>query len=56
MICDTCANYAYDEDEDAYVCNIDMDEDEVVRFYTSPETECQYYRADDEYAVVRHQM
>lgn len=56
MICDTCANYTYDAEENDYICNIDLDEDEVVRFYTSPKEECPYYRLDDEYAVVRHQI
>jgi len=55
-ICDSCANCVYDDDEEDYFCNVEMDEDEAVRFYTSPENMCPYYRRDDEYAVVRHQM
>jgi hypothetical protein len=54
MICDSCANYQYDEEADEYICGMDLDEDEVYRFYSS--AECPYYRLDDEYAVVRHQM
>ena len=53
-MCESCSNYTYDSDEDTWICNMDLDEDEVYRFYTSKE--CPYYRADDEYAVVRHQM
>ncbi len=55
MICDTCTNYTYDEEEEDYFCNMEMDEDDLVRFYSSPKNECPYYRLDDEYAVVRHQ-
>ena len=55
-ICDTCVNLAYDEEEDDWLCQVDMDEDETVRFYTSPFRECPYYRGGDEYSVVRHQM
>ncbi len=55
-ICDSCANLEYDEEEEDWFCGVDMDEDEAVRFYTSPVNECPYYRSGDEYAVVRHQM
>ena len=27
MICDTCANYVYDEDWECYTCVVNMDED-----------------------------
>ena len=56
MICDTCANWVYDEEYEDYTCQMDLDEDEVYRFYASPEGEGRYYRNGDEYAVVRHQM
>lgn len=54
MMCETCANYVWDSEENDYICNVELDEDEVYRFYTSKE--CPFYRLDDEYAVVRHQM
>ena len=28
--CETCAHYEYDEDWECYVCNVDLDEDEIV--------------------------
>ena len=56
MICDTCANYAYDEDYEYYVCEVDLDEDEMMRFLTGNNQECPYYQSDDEYQVVRHQI
>ena len=55
-MCDTCVNYVYDEDDESWVCCVDMDEDDYVRTLTSPKPVCVFYRSDDEYAVVRHQM
>lgn len=55
-MCDSCVNYVYDEEEDWEYCAVDMDEDDYVRLVTSPRKVCPFYRNDDEYAVVRHQM
>ena len=30
--CESCAYYAYDEDYECYTCEMDLDEDELVRF------------------------
>ncbi|MBR7090665.1 MAG: DUF6472 family protein [Lachnospiraceae bacterium] len=54
--CDTCVNYVYDEDDESYDCMVSMDEDDAYRISVNPHAECPYYRNDDEYAVVRHQM
>ena len=54
--CDICAYYGYDEDMEEYVCDMDMDEDEWMRFMTDSRYACPYYRNGDEYAVVRRQM
>ncbi len=54
--CEECANFAYDEEYDEYLCQINLDEDEVARFYSDAHYNCPYYRNGDEYAVVRHQM
>lgn len=54
--CDTCAFNVYDDDEDGYICDVDMDEDDYARFLTSKYYTCPFYRNGDEYAVVRHQM
>ena len=54
--CETCVNYVYDEEEETYYCDCSLDEDEMYRFMTSQTFECHYYRFDDEYGVVRHQM
>lgn len=56
MSCDDCVYYTYDEDDEAYFCTVDMDEDDYARLLTGASRACPYYVADDEYAVVRHQM
>lgn len=54
--CDFCANYAYDEEDETYYCDVNLDEDEMYRFLTGTFRSCPYYRSGDEYKVVRHQM
>lgn len=54
--CELCANYVYDEDCEYYVCDINLDEDEMVRFMTDTYYDCPYFRNGDEYMVVRKQM
>ncbi len=54
--CDSCAYYGYDEDDEAYYCMVDMDEDELGRLLTDRRYQCAYYRSDDEYKIVRRQM
>lgn len=48
--------YEYDEDYECYVCQMDLDEDEMYRFLTNTNESCPYYKYGDEYSVVRHQM
>ena len=54
--CEDCNNYVYDEDEEAYICVQDMDEDDFYKVMSSTFRDCPYYRSGDEYKVVRHQM
>lgn len=54
--CDTCVFYVYEEEDGQYYCGVDMDEDDAARLMQGCYKECPYYRLDDEYAVVRHQM
>lgn len=54
--CDSCAYYTYDEDYDCYVCDMNLDEDELVRFMSDSNYNCPYYRLGDEYRVVRKQI
>ena len=54
--CETCAFYVYDDEYGAYLCDMNMDEDDYVRSITDTHYQCPYYRNGDEYAVVRKQM
>ena len=53
--CDMCSYYVYDEDDDCYICLVDMDEDDYMRYIVSSERECPFCKLDDEYAIVRKQ-
>ena len=53
--CETCAYYAYDEEYECYFCEVNLDEDEMMRFMSGGSCNCPYWRNGDEYALVRHQ-
>lgn len=55
-MCESCVFYVFDEEDEAWYCEAEMDEDDYARFLTAPRAGCPFYRLDDEYAVVRHQM
>lgn len=55
-MCENCVNYVYDDEDECYICMVNLDEDEMYRFITGTQKTCPYFRIDDEYAVVRHQM
>ena len=54
--CDTCAYLEYDEDDEAWYCSVDMDEDDYGYLQQSGFRGCPYYTDGDEYKVVRHQL
>ena len=49
-----CAHYVSDDEFGDY-CNVNLDEDEMEKFLTQNVKSCHYFRADDEYGVVRKQ-
>ena len=51
--CDSCVYNVYDEDDEEYYCEVDMDEDDAARLMQGHYKECPYYQLDDEYAVER---
>ena len=53
--CEMCVYYVYDEYCGCWSCEINLDEDEMVRFLAGANDDCPYFRLDDEYAVVRKQ-
>lgn len=55
-VCDTCMYFVYDEEYEEYFCEVNLDEDEMMRFMASSYQQCPYYRLEDEYKTVRKQM
>ena len=53
--CDSCVNYYFDDELEEYCCDISLDEDEMMRFLTSSNYHCPYFRLDDEYGIVKKQ-
>lgn len=53
--CDSCFNYSYDEEYDCYVCDANLDEDEMSRFLRDSYRECPHFQFNDEYKIVRKQ-
>ena len=54
--CESCLNYIYDEDYNCYVCEVDLDEDEMALFLRDSFVNCPYFQFSDEYKIVRKQM
>ena len=53
--CESCEHYDYDEEWDEYVCRVDLDEDEMIRFLYGTNASCPYYKFYDEYKSVQKQ-
>lgn len=53
--CELCMYYEYDDEYECYVCSMNLDEDEMYRFLKGSFDNCSYYRAGDEYSIVRKQ-
>ena len=51
--CEYCVNYSYDDDYECYTCEINLDEDEMVKFITGNFNQCPYFKMGDEYRIVR---
>jgi hypothetical protein len=53
-----CAYLEYDEDDEAWYCSVDMDEDDYAALMAGGQArkECPFFRDGDEYKVVRHQI
>lgn len=53
--CEDCSNYVYDDEDECYYCNVNLDEDEMYRFMSGTNYNCPYYDRYDEYKIVRKQ-
>jgi hypothetical protein len=49
-------NYVFDDEWDCYICDVNLDEDEMVRFLSDSYHDCPYFQLNDEYKIVRKQM
>ena len=54
--CEECVHYDYDEELEAFVCQMDLDEDEMAHFMQDTYYNCPYFQMGDEYKIVRKQM
>jgi len=54
--CNYCVNYVFDEEYNYYECQVDLDEDEMVRFMGKAFDNCPYFQFNDEYKIVRKQI
>lgn len=54
--CEYCLNYVYDDEYNCYVCDVNLDEDEMVRFLSNSYRNCPHFQFNDEYKIVRKQM
>lgn len=53
--CEDCEFFDWDDDADAYVCAVALDEDEMAEFVAGRTGRCPYYRYYDEYKSVQKQ-
>ena len=54
--CDSCINYIYDEEYDCYICQVNLDEDEMMKFLSYYCDDCPHFRFSDEYKTAGKQM
>ncbi len=54
--CEWCMHYDYDDELGYYVCEMDLDEDEMEGFLRGEVRDCPFYQPGDEYTIVRKQM
>lgn len=54
--CESCLYYVYDEEYEYFMCQMDLDEDEMAHFLQDRRYACPYYRFGDEYTIVRKQI
>lgn len=54
--CEECSNYIFDEEQEYYVCDMSLDEDEMGKFVRGDFADCPYYQTGDDYKIVRKQM
>lgn len=54
--CESCSNFIFDDEYGYYICEADLDEDEMGHFIRKSFKNCPYYQYNDEYKIVRKQI
>lgn len=55
-LCEECWYHSYDEESDEFYCELQLDEDEYVKWLADFSKGCRYFRPDPgEYGIVRKQ-
>jgi len=54
--CEECMHYTYDDEYEYYICEMDLDQDEMEQFMRGNFKNCPFYEYGDEYKIVRKQM
>lgn len=56
VLCQFCNNCVWDDDDETYYCDVEMDEDEFAHVMLADRRVCPFYQSNNEYEVVKHQM
>ena len=54
--CEMCMYYDYDDEYECYICEVNLDEDEMSRFMSNSFETCPYFKFGNEYSIVKKQM
>jgi hypothetical protein len=54
--CEDCMYYTYNEEYEYYECEMNLDEDEYMRFISNSSKRCPYIRFGNEYSIVKKQI
>lgn len=54
--CESCMNYSFDDEYDCYICQVNLDEDDMGRFLSNTVMNCPHFQFNDEYKIVRKQI
>lgn len=54
--CECCVHYMFDDYYEYYICEVNLDEDEMSRFMRNAVDSCPYFRSDNEYQIVKKQI
>ena len=54
--CEDCEFFVFDDEMGQYVCDMNLDEDEMANYLSTGSKRCVYYRYYDEYKTVQKQI